>query len=81
MAAIFGGVKYSLKLAKASFALFGTVFEIQAFLRFAIFAKNSKWSPFLAGQNFLKDWVSYSAEVPCGSKTSSKSLYLARISR
>ena len=61
---------------------------------FAIFAQkfeNSKWPPFLARQNFFKNWHGYSAEIPCGSKISSKllcgskisskSLYLARFSR
>ena len=60
------------------------VFEILAFLCFAIIAQkfeNSKWPPFLARQNFFENWHSYSAETPCGSKISSKSLYLARFSR
>ena len=60
------------------------VFEILAFLCFAIFAQkfvNSKWPPFLARQNFFENWHGYSAEIPCGSKISSKSLYLARFSR
>ena len=35
---------------------------------FAIFAKNSKWPPFLVRQNFFANWDSYSAEIPCGSK-------------
>ena len=51
---------------------------------FAIFAQkfeNSKWPPFLARQNFFKNWHGYSAEIPSGSKISSKSLYLARFSR
>ena len=51
---------------------------------FAIFAQkfeNSKWPPFLARQNFFENWHGYSAEIPCGSKISSKSLYLARFSR
>ena len=43
--------------------------------------KNSKWPPFLARQNFFQNWDNYSAEIPCGSKISSKSLYLARFSR
>ena len=30
---------------------------------------------------FLKNWVGYSGEIPCGSKISSKLLYLARFSR
>ena len=43
--------------------------------------ENSKWPPFLARQNFFQNWDNYSAEIPCGSKISSKSLYLARFSR
>ena len=65
-------------------ALSGTVFEIQAFLCFMISAKNlenSKWLPFLVGQKIFENWVSYSEELPYGSKISSKSLYLARFSR
>ena len=34
-----------------------------------------------AGQKFFGNWHGYSAEIPCGSKISSKSLYLARFSR
>ena len=30
---------------------------------------------------FFQNWDNYSAEIPCGSKISSKSLYLARFSR
>ena len=43
--------------------------------------ENSKWPPFLARQNFFQKLDNYSAEIPCGSKISSKSLYLARFSR
>ena len=43
--------------------------------------ENSKWPPFLARQNFFENWHGYSADIPCGSKISSKSLYLARFSR
>ena len=43
--------------------------------------ENSKWPPFLARQKFFQNWDSYSAEIPCGSKISSKSLYLARFSK
>ena len=43
--------------------------------------KNSKWPPFLARQNFFENWYGYSAEIPYGSKISSKSLYLAGFSR
>ena len=47
-------------------------------------AKNSKIQN---GRHFLKEifffenWHGYSAEIPCGSKISSKSLYLAGFSR
>ena len=43
--------------------------------------ENSKWPPFLARQKFFQNWDNYSAEIPCGSKISLKSLYLARFSR
>ena len=43
--------------------------------------ENSNWPPFLARQNFFENWHWYSAAIPCGSKISSKSLYLARFSR
>ena len=43
--------------------------------------ENSKWPPFLARQKFFQNWDNYSVEIPCGSKISSKSLYLARFSR
>ena len=42
--------------------------------------ENSKWPPFLARQNFFEIWHGYSAEIPCRSKISSKSLYLAGFS-
>ena len=43
--------------------------------------ENSKWPPFLVRQNFFENRHGYSTEIPCGSKISSKSLYLARFSR
>ena len=43
--------------------------------------ENSKWPTFLARQNFFENWHGYSADIPCGSKISSKSLYLAGFSR
>ena len=43
--------------------------------------ENSKWPPFLARQNVFENWHGYSADIPCGSKISSKSLYLAGFSR
>ena len=43
--------------------------------------ENSKWPPLLARQNFFENWHGYSADIPCSSKISSKSLYLAGFSR
>ena len=43
--------------------------------------ENSKWPPFLARQNFFENWHGYSEDIPCRSKISSKSLYLAGFSR
>ena len=43
--------------------------------------KNSKWSPFWARQIFFENWDGHSADIPCGSKISSKSLYLAQFLR
>ena len=51
------------------------------FCNFCVKFENSKWPPFLARQNFFENWHGYSAEIPCGSKISSKSLYLAGFSR
>ena len=39
--------------------------------------ENSKWPPFFARNFLFENWHGYSAEIPCGSKISSKSLYLA----
>ena len=43
--------------------------------------ENSKWPPYLVRQNFFENWDGYSADIPCGSKLSSKSLYLAQFLR
>ena len=51
---------------------------------FCNFAKNSKIQNgrhFLREIFFFENWHGYSAEIPCGSKISSKSLYLAGFSR
>ena len=55
--------------------------SIFGFCNFCENFENSKWPPFLARQKFFENWENYSAEIPCGSKISSKSLYLARFSR
>ena len=87
----FWEVKYSLKLGKARLHRYpvGQKFcpncsilhgfrdtSIFVFCNFCKKFENSKWLPFLAGQNIFENWVTYSAELPCGSKISSKSLYL-----
>ena len=51
------------------------------FCNFCAKFENSKWPPVLARQTFFQNWDNYSAEIPSGSKISSKSLYLARFSR
>ena len=43
--------------------------------------ENSKWPPFIVRILFWENWHGYSAETHCGSKISSKSLYLAGFSR
>ena len=55
--------------------------SIFVFCNFCEKFENSKWPPFLARENFFENWENYSTEIPCGSKISSKSLYLARFSR
>ena len=55
--------------------------SIFMFCNFCEKFENSKWPPFLARQKCFQNWDNYSAEIPYGSKISSKSLYLARFSR
>ena len=55
--------------------------SIFMFCNFCEKFENSKWPPFLARQKFFQNWDNYSAEIPRGSKISSKSLYLAQFSR
>ena len=93
MAAIFGEGKIFWKLARLhsldtlrvenfdEIALSRTVKEIEAILCFAIFGKNSKWPPFLGRGKFFENWQEYTSYIPCGSKISTKSLYLARLRR
>ena len=50
-------------------------------LQFCEKFENSKWPPFFARNFLFENWHGYSAEIPCGSKILSKSLYLARFSR
>ena len=62
-------------------ALSRTVKEIEANLCFAIFGKNSKRPPVLERGKSFEHCEEYIAWIPCGSKISMKSLYLARLRR
>ena len=65
-------------------ALSRTVKEIEGNLCFAIFGKTSKIQNgrhFWGGENFLKIYQEYNAQIPCGSNILTKSLYLARLRR
>ena len=55
--------------SKLVFCHFGQKFE------------NSKWPPFLGRGKFFKNYQEYNAQIPCGSKILTKSLYLARLRR
>ena len=96
MAAIFGEGKIFGKLQRvhyldtlwvenfAEIALSRTVKEIEGNLCFAIFVQkfeNSKWPPFLGRGKFFENCKEYTPQIPCGSKISTKSLYLARLRR
>ena len=97
MAAIFGEGKIFLKLPRVlcsdslwietfdEIALSRTVKEIEANLCFVIFGKNLKIQNgchFWGGENFLKIAKStFLRCLTCGSKISTKSLYLARFRR
>ena len=91
MAAIFGKIKffenwhgYSAEIPSGS-KISSKSLYLARFSRYKHFCvlqfcekfENSKWPPFF-GRNFLfENWHGYLAEIPCGSKISSKSLYLA----
>ena len=62
-------------------ARFSRYISIFMFCNFCEKFENSKWRPFFARKAFFENWHGYSAEIPCGSKISSKSLYLARFLR
>ena len=95
MAAIFGKIKffenwhgYSPEIPCGSKILAKSLY-LARFLRYKHFYvlqfcekfESSKWPPFFARKFFWENWHGYSAEIPCGSKISSKSLYLAGFSR
>ena len=61
-----------------------TVKEIEVNLCFAIFGQNSKnqnGRHFWGGEIFFENCQEYISQIPCGSKISTKSLYLARLRR
>ena len=86
MAAILGGSKFfgnfdvhCAQISCGSKILSKSLYLAQ-FSRYKHFCKkfeNLKWKPFWARQNFFENCDGHSAEIPCGSKISSKSLYLA----
>ena len=50
-------------------------------LQFLRKIRKFKMAAIFGETNFFQNWDNYSAEIPCESKISSKSLYLARFSR
>ena len=50
-------------------------------LQFLRKIRKFKMAAIFGETKFFENWDNYSAEIPCGSKISSKSLYLARFSR
>ena len=62
-------------------ALSGTVKEIEANLCFHFWQKFENWPPFLGRGKFFFNYQEYNAQIPCGSKILTKSLYLARLRR
>ena len=96
MAAIFGEGKIFRKLPRVhcsdtllldnveEIALSRTVKEIEANSCFAIFGKNSKIQNgchFWGGEIFFLNCLECISEITCGSKSSTKSLYLTRLRR
>ena len=86
MAAIFGEIIFfDLRVKKNHWNHFISHgfrnINISVLCNFCQIFENSKWLPFLTRQKFFESWDGYSLEIPCGSKLSSKSLYLARFFR
>ena len=96
MAAIFGEGKFFLKIAKSAFLRHpvGRKFRRNrsishgygdrskfVFCHFWQKFENSKWPPFLRRGKFFENCQEYIPYIPCGSKISMKSLYLARLRR
>ena len=49
------------------------------FFHFGQKFENSKWPPYVVRGKFFENYQEYNAEIPCGSKILTKSLYLARL--
>ena len=64
-------------------ALSRTVKEISKFVFFHFWQKfeNSKWPPYVGRGKFFENCQEYTAQIPCGSKISTKSLYLTQLRR
>ena len=80
--------KYSAEIPYGS-KILSKLLYLARFLRYKHFCvlqflrkfRKFKMAAILDETKFFKNWENYSAEIPCGSKISSKSLYLARFSR
>ena len=71
--------RVSLQSSHANFEKNFVSPKMAAILNFRIFRKKGRH--FWRDKNFFQNWDNYSAEIPFGSKISSKSLYLAGFSR
>ena len=70
--------------ANLCFAIFGKNLSFwggENFWKIAQKFENSKWPPFLGRGKFFKNYQEYNAQISCGSKILTKSLYLAWLRR
>ena len=80
--------KYSAEISCGS-KILSKLLYLARFLRYKHFCvlqflrkiRKFKMAAIFCEKFFFFNWDGYSAEIPCGSKISSKSLYLARFSR
>ena len=80
--------KYSAEIPCGS-KILSKLLYLARFLRYKHFCvlqflrkfRKFKMAAILDETKIFENWENYSAEIPCGSKISSKSLYLARFSR
>ena len=96
MAAIFGEGKFFLKIAKSTLVRYSVGRKFQrnrsishgsgdrrkfVFCHFLQKFENSKWPPYVGRGKFFENCQEYISQIPCGSKISTKSLYLAWLRR